>query len=305
MSWAIGVVVRLARWSSSRRGLALVYHRVADVSGHEDELLPAIGVRTFERQLRHLRAHYRLVPASELPDAALSRSRGERFPVAITFDDDYISHREKAMPALLRQRAPATFFVSGASFDRPFSFWWENLERASSEGIPPESILGGADPAPRTVHEVAATIQAMDRESREVVAARLEARLGRAADPAQRGMSTDDVRALAEAGLEIGFHTLEHHSLTTLGPAELEEAMVKGRDRLAALAGRDLSTIAYPHGEVDARVAASAREAGFTTGYTTSAEPFTVGTDRLLIGRFTPSASEHGFALGVMRALFA
>ena len=116
-------------------------------------------------------------------------------------------------------------------------------------------------------------------------------------------MSADDVRALVEAGFEIGFHTLEHHQLTTLGGREVQEAKVEGKDRIASLAGRELSTIAYPHGEADGRVAAAAREAGFTTGYTTFPRPFRAETDQLLVGRLTPPASEDGFALAVVRTL--
>lgn len=294
--------VRLARRSSSRRGLALVYHRIADVGGNQErELVPAIATRTFEWQVRHLRTHYQLVTASGLPAAARGRRRGEPFPVAITFDDDYPSHRRTAMPSLLRIGVPATFFLCGATLDRPVSFWWEMLQQAADRKIPLESVLGNPDASSWTIHEVAAAVQAMRPEGREAVAARLITRLG--ADSAGGVMSADDVKALVEAGFEIGFHTLEHHALTTVGDRGLREAMVKGRTQIASLAGRDLNAIAYPHGEADGRVAAAARKAGFKSGYTTSPRPFRVETDHLLIGRLTPPASEDGFALVVMRTL--
>ena len=56
------------RWSSKRAGLALCYHAVGDPAGDpERELVPPLGTRTFEAQLRHLRARYRLVRASARP----------------------------------------------------------------------------------------------------------------------------------------------------------------------------------------------------------------------------------------------
>ena len=147
MSGIANGAVRLARRSSSGRGLALVYHRIADVGGNEErELVPAIATRTFEWQVRHLRTHYQPVTASGLPAAARGRRRGEPFPVAITFDDDYASHRQTAMPSLLRSGVPATFFLGGGpALDRPFFFWWEMLQQAADRGIPLESLLGNPD----------------------------------------------------------------------------------------------------------------------------------------------------------------
>src|SRR5437762_2220702 len=81
------LVCWLARMSSSRAGVALVYHRVGGRGGDPNvEILAAVSSSAFGRQLRHLRRHYRVVPAAELLDAVRSRRRGERFPVSITFD---------------------------------------------------------------------------------------------------------------------------------------------------------------------------------------------------------------------------
>ena len=107
------------RLSARRAGIALVYHRIGDPPGDPDrELVPARGTAQFESELRHLKKHYRLVPASRLLEAAAGRRRGERFPVSITFDDDLSSHVEVAMPILERQGLPATFLVGGAIAER-------------------------------------------------------------------------------------------------------------------------------------------------------------------------------------------
>src|SRR5438128_2091558 len=89
----------LARMSSARAGVALVYHRVGDDGGNPHlEILPAVSSAVFARQLGHLRRHYRVVPAAQLLEAARGRRRGERFPLAITFDDDLASHVRQALP---------------------------------------------------------------------------------------------------------------------------------------------------------------------------------------------------------------
>jgi peptidoglycan/xylan/chitin deacetylase (PgdA/CDA1 family) len=279
-------LARLARWSGRRAGVALVYHRVAAATGDAArELMPAHGAGLVEAQLRHLAACYRVVPASELPAAVAARRRGQRFPVAITFDDDLRSHRDYALPLLARRGLPATFFLSGASLGAPNAFWWERLQRAVDAELPVGALLPVAGPP--AVHDLAATMRRMPPDERDVVAEELRARLG--PDPGDAGLREEHVRELVAAGFEIGAHTLRHHYLPQLGDAALGTALVEGRDRLAAIAGREIRTIAYPHGGADRRVAAAARRAGYTAGFATHPEVVLPGDDPLLRGRLEPS----------------
>ena len=105
------------------------------------EISAAVSLHNFERQLRHLRRRYRVVPASCLAEAAAARTRGRRVPVAITFDDDLPSHLSHAAPALRRARLSATFFLSGAGLNGPFSFWWQLLQRAWDRGLVDAPLL--------------------------------------------------------------------------------------------------------------------------------------------------------------------
>lgn len=280
------VAVSLARWSGKRAGVAIAYHRVGDPQGDPArELVPALGTALFEAQLRHMKALYRVVPAAELFDAAMSRKRGQRFPVAITFDDDLPSHRAESGAILTRVRVPATFFACGASLERPFAFWWEQLQAAVDAGIEP------LEPS-QTIHDAGRRIQAMSPEGRDAEGARLEALVGGA--PADAGMRREDVRALAEGGFEIGFHTLRHYWLPGLTDDQLERAMRDGRQELEAAAGSPLTTIAYPHGGGDDRVAAAARAAGYVRGFTTGDGAVTPDTNPLLIERLEPSFRSRG-----------
>jgi peptidoglycan/xylan/chitin deacetylase (PgdA/CDA1 family) len=73
----------------------------------------------------------------------------------------------------------------------------------------------------------------------------------------------DEIRELAEAGWEIGSHTRTHPHLTRLEDGALANELVGSRERCEAEVGRPCLTIAYPYGDVDARVAAAAREAAY------------------------------------------
>lgn len=298
------VLLHALRLTGRQAGVALMYHSVEYRRGDPDrELVPPHEAGLFEAQVRHLVRRYRVVPAAELQEAARARRRGERFPVAITFDDDLSCHAEIALPILRRAGVTATFFLSGASLEEPFAFWYERLQRAVDEAVPglPELVTGrAAATGPTAVHELGLLVEHMEPAGRDAVAARLADALGD--DPPGAGIRAGQVRALAESGMTVGFHTRRHDSLPWLSDAALRAAMVDGRDALAAAAGVSPTTIGYPHGRADERVAAAARDAGFVAGFTTRHVPVTPAADPLLQGRIGPSLRSVG-ALAVLLVL--
>lgn len=303
---------RLARRSSARVGVALVYHRVGGSTAGDPgrEILAAVSSAGFGRQLRHLRRHYRVVPAAELLQAVRSRRRGQRFPVSITFDDDLASHVRDASPALQRAGLPATFFLGGTSLSEPHPFWWHDLQRAVDDRIvEPDALPHVADAdlraalerSPKAIFRVAGTIERLPPRERDETAAALRAVVGsRAADD---GLRTADVRSLVEAGFDVGFHTLRHDALPALSDTALEEALHNGRAALDAVVGTRLDLISYPYGKADERVAAAARAAGFTLGFTTERSVVTPDIDPLLIPRIPPAMAPGKTALRLARAV--
>jgi peptidoglycan/xylan/chitin deacetylase (PgdA/CDA1 family) len=298
----------VARLSGRQIGLAVAYHAVGHVPGTPSrELVPALATRVFEAQVRDLKRRYRLVRASALPAAARARRRGQRFPLAITFDDDLSSHAHVAAPILRRHRVPATFFLTGATLDAPRSFWWERLQAAIDRGLSPaDPLLAparerlGARGA-STIHELAEGVRTLPPAERDALSVSLLRRIG--AERQATGLRAAEVRALVAAGFEVAFHTLRHDSLPELGDEALAHGLTAGRDALAEVAGDLPATIAYPHGKADARVAAAARRAGFQVAFTMDARPFRAGADPLLIGRFEPSFdSKARLALRLARA---
>lgn len=103
------------RWVSNRRSAAagqapvfvLFYHRVAD-----DVMTPwTIRTRTFQRHIRWLKSRFDLVSLEE----AQRRVRGGknyRAAVSVTFDDGYGDNFRNAVPLLIKERIPCTYFVS-------------------------------------------------------------------------------------------------------------------------------------------------------------------------------------------------
>jgi peptidoglycan/xylan/chitin deacetylase (PgdA/CDA1 family) len=302
----------LARLSASRAGAALVYHRVGgrDRGDPSLEILAAVSSRDFERQLRHFRRHYRVVAATELLQAVRTRRRGDRFPVAITFDDDLASHLRDALPALGRAGLPATFFLGGSSLRKPQPFWWQDLQRAVDEGlvqagslpqVAQEDLRAALERSPKAIFRVAAAIEELEPAERNVVAATLRRATGSRTD--EEGLRTSDVESLVTGGFTVGFHTLRHDALPALSETALEQALQDGREELADAVGVQLDVISYPHGKADERVGEAARRAGFTYGFTTARRRVTPETDPLLIPRIPPAMSAGKTALRLARAI--
>jgi peptidoglycan/xylan/chitin deacetylase (PgdA/CDA1 family) len=301
-----------ARLSSRRIGLVLLYHEIADASGDPlVEILPSRSAATLESHVRHLRRHYRLVRPSELAAAVQSRPRGRRIPVALTFDDDLPSHVSHAAPLLRRLHAPAAFFLCGSSLNRPWRFWWEDLQVALSSGtltakglpgISEELVASALAGERRAAKTLAAAIEALPASRRAGVASVLRAIAGK--PPAEAGLRAHQARLLAESGFELGFHTLRHDRLPPLDDEELTSALRDGRTELEAAIGRPLKSVSYPHGRADGRVADAARAAGFEYGFTGDSRVVRAEDDPLLLPRVDPTADSAGaFAAELGRLL--
>ena len=75
-------------------------------------------------------------------------------------------------------------------------------------------------------------------------------------------MRWDELAALRDAGWEIGSHTVTHPHLTRLPDDALARELAGSRAATAEALGA-CDTLAYPYGDVDARVVQAARAAGY------------------------------------------
>jgi peptidoglycan/xylan/chitin deacetylase (PgdA/CDA1 family) len=85
----------------------------------------------------------------------------------------------------------------------------------------------------------------------------------------EAGLAWDEVRALEEAGAEIGGHSQGHVNLVTCESTERIEAVVHN-DRLAIghALGHPIRSFAYPFGRYDDRAAVATAKAGYSFGFT-------------------------------------
>jgi len=84
-------------------------------------------------------------------------------------------------------------------------------------------------------------------------------------DPGPRKslMTADDVRRTADAGVEIGSHSLRHVRLPDTDDEELSEQVGQSRLLLGRITGRDITGFCYPYGAAGEREVRAVRAAGY------------------------------------------
>ena len=80
-------------------------------------------------------------------------------------------------------------------------------------------------------------------------------------------MDWDELRGIAERGVEIGGHTVSHPHLRELGDAELGRELGESKQRIEDEIGRPARLLAYTYGEHDDRVQEAVRRAGYAVAF--------------------------------------
>ncbi|GAA0924714.1 polysaccharide deacetylase family protein [Nonomuraea longicatena] len=76
-------------------------------------------------------------------------------------------------------------------------------------------------------------------------------------------MDREDVLRAADAGMEIGSHTLTHLRLAGADPFDVEQEVKGSKAVLEEIVGGDVAGLAYPYGDHDADAVEAVRAAGY------------------------------------------
>lgn len=300
MTLAGGVVSALGRvlpGTRSGRLLVLIYHRVhpraaADFPGRLD-------AARFDAQMALIRRHCHPLA---LADAVPALREGGLPPraVAVTFDDGYADNAEVALPILLRHGVPATFFVASGFLDG--GRMWNDSVAESVRRAPVGMLdlrdlqLGShslASPAQRSrvAEQIIMAIKRLPQQERQARVDAICERIG-VVLPDDLMMTSAQVRSLAQAGMEVGAHTVSHPILRTLDAPAARQQMQGSREALERIVGAAVRSFAYPNGKLGDDYTPRDRDLveslGFDYALSTQRGVATGGSDRFQLPRFTP-----------------
>jgi peptidoglycan/xylan/chitin deacetylase (PgdA/CDA1 family) len=171
--------------------VVLYWHRIAD-----DRATPwTVSNARFVRQIRWLRKRFALVSLEEA-QGRIRRGDNREPCVSITFDDGYADNCRQAIPFLIENQIPCTYFVTA------------------------QNVLEGEPFADGLA-------------------------LGHRLMP----NASEELRAMAAAGIEIGAHGLNHVSLGSVkDPLVLYHEVVAAKEELQKAMSRPIRYFAFPYG---------------------------------------------------------
>lgn len=277
----------------------LLHHRVLPTP---DPLQSgALTASDFSVRMEVLKSCFQVLPLEE----ALARLRTDSLPAraaCVTFDDGYADNLTVAVPILRDKGLHATFFVASDYLDggRMFNDTLTEAVRLAADGRHDLSEIGlgthhidSAATRRRLLDFLIDQVKYLSPAERTEKTERIARRFCEHAPlPTNLMMTTEQLRALRDAGMGIGAHTASHPILARQSDKEAMQDIERGKRRLETLLHRQVRLFAYPNGRpgLDYRTVhvEMVRELGFLGAVSTSRGVATRKTDLFQLPRFSP-----------------
>lgn len=278
----------------------LIFHRVLP---EPDPLFPSeIDAAMFDAICGWLKAWFQVLPLDEAVQRLSQRSLPAR-ALAITFDDGYADNEQVALPILQRHGLCATFFVATGFLDGG-RMWNDSLieavrrssrTRLDLQGLdlplPPSLALDSTAQRRQAIDGLIGAIKYLPVEQRQRLCDELAERAA-VSLPDDLMMTSDQVVALKQAGMQIGAHTVSHPILARLDAESMRAEIGASKMQLEHLLGEPVDLFAYPNGkpgeDYNETSVAVARSLGFKAAVSTAWGAARADADLFQLPRFTP-----------------
>ena len=290
-----------AQWLSpagpSARLTVLIFHRVLPL---QDPLFPdEMHARRFDELCGWLKQWFNLLPL----DAAVRHLKAGNLPArsaCITFDDGYADNHHVAMPILCSHGLTATFFIATGFLDGG-RMWNDTIIESVRACQSPEfdlSSLGLGRHALGAINDRKAAIAALVNQVKyrapvqRITLTNQMAQLIPTPLPANLMMTSQEVKAMRHAGMQIGAHTITHPILGGLGDAQARDEIQGSKRFLEQLLGERVGLFAYPNGkpaeDYTPQSVNIVRSLDFDAAVSTAWGTTGAGDDLFQMRRFTP-----------------
>ncbi|WP_102797872.1 polysaccharide deacetylase family protein [Bowmanella denitrificans] len=272
----------------------LIYHQVL---AEFDPMRPnEPTVQVFDWQMALLAKYF--TPLSL--DQAIKGLAQDNLPanaVCVTFDDGYLNNLTLAQPILAKYNIPATVYIATA-FSDGVNMWNDRVMHLFADPNR-DSLLLDED-----------KVVLADMEQRRAEAYKrlkqlkhldMQSRLGKVSQWYQQNLANEqaplmmtpaEVRELAQLGITIGAHTVNHPILKVHDEPTQQWEIETSKQQLESWLDKPVEHFAYPNGvwqqDLDETTVSLAKQAGFKTAVITNWGKATGNTDFHMLPRFTP-----------------
>lgn len=253
--------------------VVLTYHRV----GNPDELpwnFPYVRTQDFEHQVRYLCQEYDILPLDTLVRHIHEKDSWPRRAAIITFDDGYKNNFTYAYPILRKYNVPATINLTTAHIGTGNLFWFDKVKfclwHTKHKVIQLDKLgtyhIKSNNDRMRTASRINEKLKKLTEKEKNLIIDDLTNALD-VDIPPDLGkaliLSWDEVRAMRDAGISFGAHSLNHPNLTKLPVEQVKREIVQSKIEIEERLGQDITVFCYPNGAFNAKISELVKEAGF------------------------------------------
>jgi peptidoglycan/xylan/chitin deacetylase (PgdA/CDA1 family) len=218
----------------------------------------------------------------------------------VTFDDGYADNVDVAMPLLMENFYSATFFIASGYLDGGW-MWNDGIIEAISKtnknyldlvDLSYEKYsLKNVEDKVRCINDLLGKIKYLAPLKREDLAKRI-LEVADVAEPTHLMMTSEQVKKMHAAGMEIGGHTVSHPILSSIDKATARNEIHENKEFLESLIGEPLHSFAYPNGipgkDYGPEHVQMVKEAGYKCAVSTKWGRVDNNSDLFQLPRFTP-----------------
>lgn len=275
----------------------LIFHRVLP---KPDSLFPdEMHARHFDEVCGWLKSWFNVRPLDEAV-AHLNAGTLPARAACITFDDGYADNHHVGMPILQRHGLTATFFIATGFLDG--GRMWndtiiETVRACAGPMLDLSSLnlgqhhVGSIDEKRTAIAALIGQIKYRPVDERITIAEQI-ANQARVQLPHDLMMTSQEVKAMRQVGMQIGAHTVSHPILARLTDEQARKEIQGSKHFLEQLLGERVGLFAYPNGkpgeDYTPQTVDVVRSLGFDAAVSTQWGASGAGADLFQIRRFTP-----------------
>lgn len=294
LSYDIGWLIGSSRsfLSKARGARILLYHGLCKGDPFRYNTL-FINHKTFESQLRLYKKYFNLV---SLDDLYARRFSNDRFNICLSFDDGFSNNYRYVLPLLEQYQVPAVFFITAIRNEGYDVLWNDVLGIAHKYGpdkigFNDELFVKWRDSRYQSAQsgkKLAEILRGYGFQKKAAVLNLLNRFRLQADKDYWMQMTTEEIKLLSSSRwATIGSHGYYHNDLAMIDAGALKEELVRSKQFLEHVTGKEIKALAFPYGSYSATVINEATAAGYTQLLTTAFQSPEDAANPLLKERLT------------------
>ena len=210
----------------------------------------------FEKQMSWLKKNIQILSEEDLINVVNNKFKPSKRSVVITFDDGYIDNYTLAYPILRHYKIPAIFFIPSQTIDERCLSWWDCFAYFLKKTEKDKIVLFGERLYPKQQYEKSLSFilnlvyqnKVKDSDVYNSLCAACDV------DPISKDiqdrelMSWDQLKEVADNGIDIGAHTHSHRILSSLNPKQQHTEIINSKKIIEQHIGRNIRSMSYPVG---------------------------------------------------------